>query len=85
MLSGKMLHDSSMTQMLNVVVDNFARQGVVCEIASPSKLSFSSTLPESTVREILAGCSLPLSVSFEQAQSGCRGSAEVQGLQRADE
>lgn len=85
MLSGKMLHDSSMIQMLNVVVENFAAQGVIAEITSPSGLSFSSTLPQSTVREILQGCSIPLSFSFEQAQTGCRGSAKVQGLQRADE
>ena len=85
MLTEKLLHDTNMIDMLNVVVENFRQQGVICEIASPSELSFSSTLPEASVREIVAGCSLPLALTFEQAQAGCRGSAKVQGLARADE
>ena len=87
MLTQKLMHDTAMTNMLSMVIDNFREQGVICEITSPSSFSFSSTLPPSRVAEVFEGCSLPLKPVIETVENtaGCHGSAEVLGLLRADE
>lgn len=85
MLTQKLLHSSKMLNMLAAVVTYFEDMGVICEITSPTRLSFSSTLPKARVREIFEGSSVPLIPLFEDVGQGARGSAEVQGIPRADE
>ncbi|MXV76279.1 hypothetical protein F4Z99_18650 [Candidatus Poribacteria bacterium] len=87
MLTQKVLHDSQMMNMLNVVVENFKQQGVICEITSPTSFSFSSTLPSARVEDVFEGCSLPLKSTIQSLEetAGCHGSVEVIGLARADE
>jgi len=71
--------------MLSAAIQLFEDQGVICEITSPTSVSFSSTLPSERVKEIFEASSVPMKPSFEDAQSGCRGTAVVQGIPRADE
>ena len=79
------VHESSMIQMLSAALKLFQDQGVICEITSPNSISFSSTLPQSRVKEIFEASSVPMIPSFSEAQQGCRGTAAVQGIARADE
>ena len=85
MLTQKLLHSSNMLHMLVVVVRYFEDMGVICEITSPTTISFSSTLPKACVREVFEGSSVPFTPSFEDVEQGARGSAEVQAIPRADE
>lgn len=85
MLTEKLLHDSSMYQILTIATEHLERQGIICDVTSPKSVSFSSTLPEREVKEIFEGSSVPMKPSFEQAARGCRGTAVVQGIPRADE
>ena len=85
MVSNRFLHDSSMTQMLRVATGVLQDQGIICEITSPTSVSFSSTLPERRVKEIFEGSSPLMKPSFNSAENGCRGTAVVLGVLRADE
>ena len=85
MLANKGFHESSMIQMLSSAIKLFQDQGVICEISSPSSVNFSSTLPKERVKEIFEASSVPMQPSFESAEQGCRGTATVQGIPRADE
>ena len=85
MLTRRFLHDSKMIQMLGVVVSHLEGMGVICEIVSPTRISFSSTLPRSRVQKILESSSASLIPIFENVSQGARGEAEVQGIPRADE
>ena len=82
----RLLQDAPMMQLLGAALKNFERQGVICEITSPNSVSFSSTLPQAQVQEIFDGSSVPMKPLFDSAAvQGCRGSAVVQGIMRADE
>ena len=85
MVSNRFLHDDSMTQMLQVATGVLQDQGIICEITSPTSVSFSSTLPQSRVKEIFESSSVPMKPSFNSAENGCRGTAIVLGVSRADE
>ena len=83
--SSKLLHTNAMNQMLGVCIGLFKEQGVLCEIQSPTEISFESTLPRERVKEIFESSSVPLNPSFEEIDNGCRGTAKVLGVSRADE
>lgn len=82
---GAQMFESRLTGMLQAAIPFFEDQGVICEITSPTSISFSSTLPKSRVRDIFEASSVPIKPSFADAESGCRGDAVVQGVPRADE
>ena len=85
MISNRLLHETSMNQMLGVAIRLLSDQGVICEVKSSSSVSFKSTLPKVRVREIFDASSVPMKVTFDQVSEGCGGTAIVQGVPRADE
>ena len=85
MLSNRGLHAASMTQMLLAAIKLFEDQGVICEVTSPTSVSFSSTLPKARVKEIFEASSVPMKPSFSESEQGSYGTANVQGVPRADE
>ena len=85
MVSNRLLHTSSMLQMLGQAISFFSDQGVICEVTSPSSMSFKSTLPKERVKEIFEASSIPIKPTFEETPEGCMGTVIVQGVTRADE